>query len=340
MHQTIVGGSVKFVSFEVQTLIGSLSRIGILHDEGIVDLHASYASYLKEAQGVYRWRELAREIVPTNMLKFIEGGTLALDAARIAVDYFVKVDNFISRNGERLRYGINEVRLLAPVPRPVSIRDCSTFLQHNRGMGQNSELLATYSQYPPHYRTSTTDVVGPEAPILWPSFTEQLDYELELAVCIGKPGVNISEEKAEDHIFGYTVFNDVSARDIQFKEMSLMLGPGKGKCFQNSNIMGPCLVTPDEINVRNLRMTAKINGHLWSDGNSGDMHATFSQLIAYLSKDDPLYPGEFIGSGTVGYGCGAELNKWIQPNDVVELEIEGIGILRNKVERRKKGEKL
>lgn len=115
--------------------------------------------------------------------------------------------------------------------------------------------------------------------------------------------------------------------------MDLRLGPAKTKCFRNSNIMGPCLVTPDELNVNNLRMTARINGEVWSDGNTKDMYFKFSRLINHLSQDDPLYPGEFIGSGTVGSGCGFELDQWIRPGDMVELEIEGIGTLRNKVVR-------
>jgi 2-keto-4-pentenoate hydratase/2-oxohepta-3-ene-1,7-dioic acid hydratase in catechol pathway len=161
-----------------------------------------------------------------------------------------------------------------------------------------------------------------------------LDYELEIAVCIGKYGKNISSDKAAEYIAGYTIFNDISARDIQAKEMELRLGPSKGKNFENANIMGPCLVTPDELDVNNLRMMARINNEVWSDGNSRDMYFKFPDLIAYLSKDEPIYPGEFICSGTVGSGCGLEHGKWLKPGDVVELEIEGIGILKNKVERR------
>jgi 2-keto-4-pentenoate hydratase/2-oxohepta-3-ene-1,7-dioic acid hydratase in catechol pathway len=155
-----------------------------------------------------------------------------------------------------------------------------------------------------------------------------------VAVCIGGHGVNIAEERAEGYVFGYTIFNDISARDIQQKEMQMMLGPAKGKSFENSNIMGPCLVTPDELDTENMRMSARINGEIWSDGNMKDMHFEFPQLIAFLSKDDPIYPGEFIGSGTLGFGSGMENNKWLKPGDIVELEVEGIGVLRNKVERR------
>jgi 2-keto-4-pentenoate hydratase/2-oxohepta-3-ene-1,7-dioic acid hydratase in catechol pathway len=323
---------MKLVTFEVKTSVGPVYRIGALKGQNIVDLQAVYASYLREVRGVWRWRELAQAMMP-DMIKFIEGGAVAKEAAQLALDYLESAGGQVNQDGERLLYQAGEVRLMAPVLRPVSIRDCSTFLRHNKNMSGKEELPQPFYETPVHYRGSSTDVVGPDAPILWPSYTEKLDYELEFAICIGKYGVNIPPEKAGEYIFGYTLFNDISARDILRREMGVF-GPAKGKGFQNSNIMGPCLATPDEIDPKNLKMTARINGEVWSEGNSRDMHFIFPQLIAYLSKDDPLYPGEFIGSGTVGFGCGQELNKWLKPGDVVELEAEGIGILRNKVEQR------
>ena len=330
---------MKFVTFEVKTPIGLVQRIGVLKRQGIIDLHAAYGSYLREARGVYRWREMAGALLPPDMLKFIEGGAMSMDAALQALEYEENSGDREANDSEaRTFYQLNDVRLLAPVPRPLSVRDCMAFMQHVKNArsrsGVSSELPEVYYEIPAHYRTSSTDVIGPDEPIFWPSYTEKLDYELEIALCIGKQGVNIPAENAEEYIFGYTIFNDISARDIQRKEMQLMLGPAKAKSFRNSNIMGPCLVTKDELDVSNLRMKARINGEVWSDGTTRDMHFTFPQLISYLSKDDPLYPGEFIGSGTVGFGCGMELDKWIKPGDVVELEVEGIGILRNKVNQR------
>ena len=327
---------MKLVTFEVKTVVGAIQRIGVLRDRNIIDLHGAYASYLKEVRGIWRWRELAQAMVPTNMLRFIEGGAMAMEAAHLALDYFEKAGGpAVGQDGEKLFYRLDEVRLMAPVPHPVSIRDCFTFEKHaKKGFARHGmELPKLWYEIPVHYRASTTNVAGPDDPILWPSYTEQLDYELEFAVCIGKPGVNIPVEKAGEYILGYTIFNDISARDIQSREMTLQHGPAKGKSFQNSNIMGPCLVTPDEVDANNLKMLARINGEVWSEGNSGEMYFKFPQLIAYLSKDDPLYPGEFICSGTVGTGCGAELNRWIKPGDVVELEVKGIGVLMNKVIR-------
>ena len=333
---------MKFVTFEVNTAIGVFQRIGVLRGQNIIDLHAAYASYLKEVRTVYRWREMAESLVPADMLKFIEGGEMSMEAAYLALEYFEKTGSLeVSRVREKQTYHLDEIKLVAPVPRPVSIRDCSAFPQHSmniRAIKQlPPELPEIWYDIPAHYRTSSTVVIGPDDPILWRSYTERLDYEMEVAVCIGRYGVNIPVNRAGDYIFGYTIFNDISARDIQQEEMSLMLGPAKGKSFENSNVMGPCLVTPDEIEVDKLRMKTRINGEVWSDGNTRDMHFKFPQLIAYLSKDDPLYPGEFIGSGTVGFGSGIENNKWLKPGDIIELEVEGIGILRNRVERRDQG---
>ncbi|HVN23266.1 MAG TPA: fumarylacetoacetate hydrolase family protein [Syntrophorhabdales bacterium] len=327
---------MKFVTFEVKTPIGPVQRIGVLKRQGIIDLHAAYASYLRDVRGIYRWQELAEAIVPPDMLKFIEGGAMSMEAALQALDHDERSgDRANDSSGARTFYELNEVRLLAPVPRPLSIRDCSAFLQHVKNAraraGLPAELPQVNYEIPAHYRTSTTDVSGPDEPVFWPGYTEKLDYELEIALCIGKQGVNIRPDAVNQYIFGYTIFNDISARDIQRKEMELKLGPAKAKTFQSSNIMGPCLVTPDEIDAGNLRMTARINGEIWSDGNTGDMQFTFAQLVSYISKDDPLYPGEFIASGTVGFGCGLELDRWIKPGDILELEVEGIGVLRNKV---------
>jgi 2-keto-4-pentenoate hydratase/2-oxohepta-3-ene-1,7-dioic acid hydratase in catechol pathway len=326
---------MKFVTFEIETPIGGVRRIGILEEERIVDLHESYAAYLRENLCVWRWREMAACVLPPDMLAFIEGGVASRDAAMYAIDYAHAHENEVSRkDAGRLYYSSSAVRLLAPVPRPLSIRDCSAFLQHHLNMVQGRPLPEDMRKLPLHYRSSTTNVVGTGAPIIWPSYTEKLDYELEFAVCVGKYGVNIPAEKAEEHIFGYTIYNDISARDIQTREMRLGFGPAKGKSFTNSNIMGPCLVTPDELHSQNLRLAARINGEVWSEGTSADMLFTFGELISYLSKDDSLYPGEFIGSGTVGFGSGAELGRWVKPGDLIELEVEGIGVLSNRVERR------
>jgi len=154
---------------------------------------------------------------------------------------------------------------------------------------------------------------------------------------IGRRGKDIPVEEAHRYIAGFTIFNDFSARDQQMREAPIGMGPSKGKDFDTGNAIGPYLVTPDELDVTNLRMVARVNGEVWSEGSSRGMHFSFAQLIAHVSQSETIYPGELWGSGTVTNGCGLELGRSLQPGDVVELEVEGIGILRNRVVRAVEG---
>jgi 2-keto-4-pentenoate hydratase/2-oxohepta-3-ene-1,7-dioic acid hydratase in catechol pathway len=163
-----------------------------------------------------------------------------------------------------------------------------------------------------------------------------MDFELEFGFFLGKRGKNIKSSEARDHIFGFTIFNDFSARDAQSIEMQSMLGPCKGKDFDTGNSMGPFLVTLDEIgDPYTLRMQARVNGETWCDSNSRTIHHKFEDLLARVSADETVHPGEFFGSGTVGDGCGLEHGRYLKDGDVVELEVEKIGILRNRVVRQK-----
>ena len=169
-----------------------------------------------------------------------------------------------------------------------------------------------------------------------PAYTRQFDYEMEWAVIIGKGGRDIPLSKAHDHIAGYTIFNDFSARDVQMREMKGRLGPAKGKDFDTGNAIGPWMVTADDISdPYNLTMITRVNGEEWSRGTTADMHWTFEKLITYISASETLYPGEIIGSGTCsgrhGKGSGMELGRTLKAGDVVELEVEHIGTLRNRI---------
>ena len=187
---------------------------------------------------------------------------------------------------------------------------------------------------PVYYKSNRFSVVGPGADVPIPSYGSSFDYELELGFVIGKKGANIKAEKAEAHIFGYTLFNDFSARDAQLKEMKMRLGPAKGKDFDGGNAMGPALVTKDEFEGA-IALEARVNGELWSRGSTEEMHWSFEEIIEAISKDETLYPGEFIGSGTCsgreGRGCGLEMGRFLKKGDRVELWAEGIGTLSNRV---------
>jgi len=323
---------MKLVTFELTTQLGRVQRIGaIVRERTIIDLNSAYASYLATKYETRRAYEIASLIVPPDMVAFFLSEKEGKQAAELAIDFVTSKSVYLGPNGERLTFAMDEVKLKAPVPRPNSIRDYLAFEGHATFSGQR-ELAEAWYRMPVCYKGNPDTVIGPDEVIPWPSYTDQLDYELEYGIYVGKKGKNIPREKAEEYIAGFTIFNDVSARDIQALEMSARLGPAKGKDF--CNIMGPCLVTPDEINPSNLRMIARVNGEIWSEGNSGTSYWTWAHIIEFASWEETLQPGDFLGSGTVEKGCGAELNRWLQPGDVIELEVEGIGILRNRVGER------
>jgi 2-keto-4-pentenoate hydratase/2-oxohepta-3-ene-1,7-dioic acid hydratase in catechol pathway len=224
--------------------------------------------------------------------------------------------------------------LLAPL-RPASLRDFLAFEDHAKGGAtrRGEELNPAWYRMPVFYKGNHRSIVGPEADIGWPSFTTKLDFELELACVIGSGGRDLDETAAERSIFGYTVMNDWSARDLQRDEMAMRLGPAKSKDFATS--LGPCIVTADEIDPRlGLTMTARVNGETWCTATSAAMHWTFPKMIAYVSEGEDVFPCDVYGSGTPFGGCGLDQDRWLSPGDVVELDIERIGVLRNRVVRR------
>ncbi len=323
---------MKLVTFVVSTPVGQIQRIGAIHQNRIIDLNMAYTRYLADKYGNSEAYQLAAAILPTDMIAFFRRGEEGKDKAWLTVDYVVKdriKGNSLGPWGEKIVYEINEVKLKAPAPRPNSLRDYVTFEGHASFSGKR-QLDKGWYEIPVCYKGNPDTVIGPDEVIPWPAFTDLLDYELEYGIYIGKEGKNIPRERAQEYIAGYTIFNDISARDIQLREMLAGgLGPAKGK--DTCSVMGPCLVTPDEVNPENLRMMARVNGELWSENNSGTAYWTWPQIIEFASMEETLYPGDFLGSGTVEHGCGMELNRWIKPGDVIELEVEGIGILRNQV---------
>jgi fumarylacetoacetate (FAA) hydrolase len=241
------------------------------------------------------------------------------------------------------RVPLDGARLHAPLVRPTTLRDAYAFETHVKTANANRgrEVPEEWYKFPIFYFTNPNNIYGPDDEIPYPSYTKELDYELEIAAVIGKPGRDLKPEDAPKHIFGYTIFNDWSARDIQRLEMKVSLGPAKGKDFAST--LGPCIVTLDELTDRsvgrpgvyNLDMRARVNGVERSRGNFKDIYWSFGDISARASESVTLLPGDVIGSGTVGTGCLLETTKaqgpWLQKGDLVELEIERIGILRNKI---------
>ena len=261
-------------------------------------------------------------------------------------------------------HNLEEVKLLAPIPRPNSLRDAYAFRQHvetsrrNRGL----EMTKEFDDFPVFYFSNHNAIFGPNDDIqCMPSHFEKLDYELEIAILIGKEGINVKAENAKEYIAGFMIMNDMSSRGLQMKEMKLNLGPAKGKDF--ASVLGPYLVTPDELsgNIINeddngcnydLQMTCSLNGKLLSKGNLKDMAWSFEKIIERVSYGATIYPGDIIGSGTVGTGCLLEINGtnklkssdftevWLKENDVVEMEIEKLGKITNKIISNKSNYKI
>ena len=309
-------------------------RLGALieNDTAVVDLHTARA-----------------EPAFASMLALIEAGDDALDAARaiVAAPPAGSVIDAADTSPQ------------TPLPRPPQIRDCLCFEEHlkraftvlrkNRAAAEPDPVAAleafeeqglfaipeVWYQQPIYYKANRLAVIGTGEDVLWPDYADVLDYELEFGFFIGKGGKNIKKENARDHIFGYSIFNDISARDAQAIEMPGGLGPGKGKDFDAGNVIGPCIVTANELDPYDCTMIARINCEEWSRGHSSTIHWTFEDLIAHTSRSETLYPGEFFGSGTVGGGCGLELERYLSDGDIMELEVEGIGILRNRIIREK-----
>lgn len=316
---------------------GKAELVGIVYDNNlrVFDLKAA-----AERSGV--------SAKPFNkMLDLIDGGEGAIDlAARLFDD---------RAQEEGLSTTLAEVELMAPVPRPRQIRDCMSFETHIRQSWRGAEkLLAAddrqelarlereplpplaeiYRERPIYYITNSLIVGGPGSTVRWPRYSKIMDYELEFGVFLGRTGADVSASKAGKHIFGFTIFNDFSARDQQMKEMTGRLGPTKGKSFDGANVFGPWIVTPDEIgDPYDLAMAARVNGETRCSNRSRNMLFSFEEMIAYMSQDETLFAGEFIGSGTVGGGCGLETGRYLEGGDVVELEVERIGVLKNRVIR-------
>lgn len=323
---------MKLYSLVVATPVGRFTRVAAMRGEWFVDLNMAYARFLadqKEAQP----HRLALAQVPPTMLEFLEGGASTMAAARRAVDYAGLLGELATGPaGERIYYRTGEVRTIAPLPNPPSLRDFIAFEDHiaatSKRRGQ--PIPAEWYKMPVYYKGNPRTIIGPDEELPWPLDTAKLDYELELACVIGRRGQDVSERDATEYVAGYAIMNDFSARDIQFQEMACRLGPAKGKDFATA--LGPCLVTPDEIpDLGALTMVARVNGEEWSRGRFGTIHWSFSQMIAHVSRGEAIYPGDVLGSGTVGGGCGLEIDRYLQPGDVVELEIQPMGVLRTRI---------
>ncbi len=323
---------MKFVTFEKE---GELAP-GVLTETGdILDLKRASLHF---DQPVF-----------ADMIGVIAAGSAGIETIR----------NWLRSAPAICRVRMANIRLKAPLPRPNQIRDFANYELHVRQAIASSLRLrasatadpaATLAKFqaagldvipqiwfdqPLYFKGNPMSVIGPDEEVVWPSYAKLMDYELELAVVIAGPVRDLTRETAAEAIFGYTIFNDFSARDTQSRETQFRLGPAKGKDFDTGNAIGPVIVTPDEIADPNaLTMIARVNGEERIRTHSGGMQHSIVDTLVHVSQSETLYPGDLFGLGTVGNGCGYESLTFLNEGDVVELEIEGIGKLRNKLVRR------
>lgn len=314
---------MKIINYQLKSHPFHGPRLGILLDNKILD--PQYSFQQKFQQYFHNPKERAKDYCPSSLHSLLRLKNNPLTLLKEALDLPEKNKYFLDFSPN--------IKLNPPLDKIETYRD---FYAHEKHVQvgfkkRNEPIPPAWYEIPAYYKGATCGFIGHEDDVLWPHYTDVLDYELELGMIISKDGINISKEKALDYIFGFTILNDISARDIQKKEMSIRLGPAKGKDF--CSIIGPVITTFDEFNFKEpaLLMTAKVNNQEWSRGYSNEGHFTWAEMIAHVSQDEWILAGDLFGSGTVGTGCGLELDKWIKPGDTIELEIEKIGILKNTI---------
>lgn len=321
---------MKLVSFHYQ----NADHLGIFHENRVYPIQKIDTS------------------LPNSMAEFLKQGDWAMNKAK---EINQKI---LEGNYQDLSIELNNIQLLAPVPNPSSCRDGYAFRQHVEAARRNRgvEMIPEFDQYPIFYFTNHNAIQGPGDIVCMPDHFNKLDFELEIAIVVGKKGRNIKASEADSYIAGFMIMNDMSARTLQMEEMLLNLGPAKGKDF--STVIGPWLVTPDELepykvpakpghtgNNYNLEMRCRINGNEVSYGNVSSMDWTFAEILERCAYGVDILPGDVIGSGTVGTGCLLELNGtglrldpnykpyWLKEGDVVEMDITALGTLTNTIRK-------
>lgn len=331
---------MKLVTYEIRGPLGPIERFGVERPNGdIVDANAGYRFMLESLGLTGRPREVADANLPSTLLRFLQTGQVAQAALQETLSFLLKVPSE-QLTRESVVWHPDQLRILSPLPKPNSFREFGQFERHHDAFAR---LIAdqTTSDTPvtkeslSYWKGNPGAVIGPDATIYWPPYTTRLDFELELAAVVGRPGINLDPGVALDHIVGFTIFNDVSARDQQLIEMTKGVGPSKCKDF--CNVLGPAIVTLDELDPDRFDVEVLVNGESWVKGDTRAMTSSWAEIVAYASKGEWIMPGDVLTSGTVDGCCAMEHLGWpetgalLHPGDVLELVVAGIGVLRNTV---------
>jgi 2-keto-4-pentenoate hydratase/2-oxohepta-3-ene-1,7-dioic acid hydratase in catechol pathway len=340
---------MKLATFRVETPIGPFDRFGLVRLDGndviaaardaagwVVDANAAFAAFARD-QGRPNPTACANALVPSDLKSSVELHGPSLEPlieleAWLDQRWDAIADAELSGpRGEVIAHRLGKVALRAPIQVPV-LRDFAAFEDHLQvtfgKMGL--KIPPEWYEQPTAFKGNATALFGHDAPVRWPRYTKKLDYEIELAAVIGVPARDVGVDQAANHILGYTILNDYSARDTQRGEMAMSTGPFKGKDFAWA--LGPWIVTPDEFGeVASTKMRVRVNGEVWAESTPGAMQWSFPEMISYTSQDETLNVGDVFGSGTVNNGCGFEIDRWLSQGDVVEIEAAKIGVLRNSI---------
>lgn len=327
-------------------ILGWVERMGLYFNEStLIDVNFLWELQFQLKGNAYP-KNKAAQLAPADLSQLLMTQEEPINFLFETISVFndlSKKGYLTTSTGSDIAFDLNDdrsIKFAKPLSQINCYRDFFTHEKHvKKGFEKRGEPVPEqWYQLPVYYKGATAGFIGPEEFIPWPSFTQKLDYELELAAIMGKKITNGKGEQLRKSIFGYTILNDVSARDIQKDEMRVRLGPSKGKDF--CSVLGPVVITADEFNFEDpkLTMVTRVNGQEWSRGNSTDSYYSWTEMLEFVARDETIYPTDLMGSGTVGTGCGLELDQWIKSGDIVELEIEKIGILKNIIDVPKKYE--
>jgi 2-keto-4-pentenoate hydratase/2-oxohepta-3-ene-1,7-dioic acid hydratase in catechol pathway len=313
---------MRLYTFDVRGRVARRPLLGAEDEGTLIDLVAAYAAYAEAQEEISAAADTSAALPLRGLPMLLTAGEPALQAARQAIDFVRAAGDHVTGH---LRYGFDEVNLRPPLLRPGKI--LCVGLNYASHLAENP--AAVRPEEPFIFAKLASGVIGPGDPIVKPALSEQLDYEVELAVVVGRPMRDVPADRALEHVAGYTIMNDVSARDVQFRNNQITLG----KNFDTFAPMGPCLVTADDVpDPQRLRLRAWVNGEPRQDETAGDMIFGVAEVLAHLSRFMTLEPGDVVSTGTpAGVGAFRQPPVFLQPGDTVTLEIESIGRLENPV---------
>jgi 2-keto-4-pentenoate hydratase/2-oxohepta-3-ene-1,7-dioic acid hydratase in catechol pathway len=322
---------MKLCTFAVVGPMGTNHGIGVADDEHVIDLTASRIAMLDQRLPSGAASRIGLAEVPPDMIAFLGIGDSGLDWAREASDFVRRTGIDRASCGRPTRHPRDRIVLKSPVLRPPGIACFASWKAHldqAAEKGFNLKFPDRDDDIRPYYKGNPDSVVGPDTVVEFPPYADELDVECEIAAIVGRGGKNLAPDEAEKAIVGYTIFNDISIREVQTKEMRIGLGPTKGKDLDGGNILGPWIVTRDELgDPRDLTMALHVNGEEWSSYKSKGMAWSFADLLSYLSRGQRVHPGHVLTSGSYPGGSGLDLNRKLRRGDKAELRVSGIGAL-------------